>query len=49
MDPRMSSRKVIGIDIDIRAHNRAAIESHPMASRIQMVQVRPLGQRRLRW
>lgn len=38
MDPRQSSRKVIGIDIDIRAHNRAAIESHPMASRIQMVQ-----------
>ena len=38
LDPRQSSRKVIGIDIDIRAHNRAAIESHPMASRIQMVQ-----------
>jgi len=38
MDPLQSSRKVIGIDIDIRAHNRAAIESHPMASRIQMVQ-----------
>lgn len=38
MDPRQSSRKVIGIDIDIRAHNRAAIEAHPMASRIQMVQ-----------
>lgn len=38
MDPRQSNRKVIGIDIDIRAHNRAAIEAHPMASRIQMVQ-----------
>lgn len=38
MDPRQSSRKAIGIDIDIRAHNRGAIESHPMASRIQMVQ-----------
>lgn len=37
-DPRQSRRKVIGIDIDIRAHNRAAIESHPMASRIHMVQ-----------
>ena len=23
--------KVLGIDIDIRAHNRAAIEAHPMA------------------
>jgi cephalosporin hydroxylase len=38
IDPRQSARKVIGIDIDIREHNRAAIEAHPMASRIQMVQ-----------
>lgn len=38
IDPRRSNRKVIGIDIDIRAHNRAAIESHPLASRIQMVE-----------
>ena len=37
-DPRNSKRKVLGIDIDIRAHNRAAIEAHPMASRIQMIQ-----------
>lgn len=38
MDPQKSKRKVLGIDIDIRAHNRAAIEAHPMASRIQMIQ-----------
>jgi cephalosporin hydroxylase len=38
LDPRVSRRKVLGIDIDIRAHNRAAIEAHPMASRIQMIQ-----------
>jgi len=38
IDPRASARKVIGIDIDIRAHNRDAIQAHPMASRIQMVQ-----------
>lgn len=38
MDPKKSKRKVLGIDIDIRAHNRAAIEAHPMASRIQMIQ-----------
>ena len=38
MDPRQSKRRVIGIDIDIRDHNRAAIEAHPMASRIRMVQ-----------
>ena len=38
IDPKASSRKVLGIDIDIRAHNRAAIEAHPMASRIQMIE-----------
>ena len=38
LDPRASHRKVLGVDIDIRAHNRAAIESHPMASRITMIQ-----------
>lgn len=38
IDPRKSTRSVIGIDIDIRAHNRAAVEAHPMASRIRMVQ-----------
>ena len=38
LNPRTSRRKVLGIDIDIRAHNRAAIEAHPMASRIQMIQ-----------
>lgn len=31
-------RRVVGIDIDIRAHNRAAIEAHPMAHRIDMLQ-----------
>lgn len=38
LDPKASHRKVLGIDIDIRPHNRAAIESHPMATRIQMIQ-----------
>ena len=38
IDPKVSRRKVLGIEIDIRAHNRAAIEAHPMASRIQMIQ-----------
>lgn len=37
-DPKESRRKVLGLDIDIRAHNREAIEAHPMASRIQMIQ-----------
>lgn len=30
--------EVLGLDIDIRAHNRAAIKSHPMARRIRMIE-----------
>jgi cephalosporin hydroxylase len=30
--------EVLGVDIDIRAHNRAAIEAHPMSKRIAMIQ-----------
>lgn len=30
--------EVIGVDIDIRAHNRAEIEKHPMYKRISMIQ-----------
>ena len=30
--------KVLGIDIDIRAHNRAAIEAHPLFKRIEMIE-----------
>lgn len=36
--PKDSKRKVLGLDIDIRDHNRQAIESHPMSSRIEMMQ-----------
>lgn len=38
MDPRTPRRRVIGVDIDIRSHNRAAIERHPMADRIELVE-----------
>lgn len=38
MNPKESKRMVLGVDIDIRTHNRDAIESHPMASRIRMIQ-----------
>jgi cephalosporin hydroxylase len=38
LDPKKSKRKVMGLDIDIRQHNREAIEAHPMSSRIQMIQ-----------
>jgi cephalosporin hydroxylase len=30
--------EVVGVDIDIRAHNREAIEEHPMFRRIAMIQ-----------
>ena len=30
--------EVLGIDIDIRAHNRTAIEAHPLSRRISMIQ-----------
>ena len=30
--------KVIGIDIDIRSHNKEAITAHPMSKRIEMIQ-----------
>jgi cephalosporin hydroxylase len=38
VDPAKPKRKVLGIDIDIRPHNKQAIETHPMASRIEMIQ-----------
>lgn len=31
LDPRASRRRVVGIDIDLRPHNRAALEAHPLA------------------
>jgi cephalosporin hydroxylase len=33
-----SAFKVVGVDIEIRAHNRAAIERHPMARHIAMIE-----------
>jgi len=30
--------RVVGIDIDIRTHNRAAIEAHPMSRRISLIE-----------
>jgi len=38
LNPAQSKRKVLAVDIDIREINRAAIEAHPMSSRIQMIQ-----------
>lgn len=38
LNPKESRRRVLGVDIDIRAHNREAIEAHPMAHMIEMFQ-----------
>ena len=38
LDPQNPRRKVLGIDIDIRQHNKEAILAHPMSARIDMIQ-----------
>lgn len=38
LDPSKARRRVLGIDIDIRSHNRTAIEVHPMSNRIDMIE-----------
>jgi cephalosporin hydroxylase len=38
IDPRQPTRRVIGVDIDIRAHNRSLIEAHPFAASITMIE-----------
>lgn len=34
----MGKGRVIGVDVEIRKYNRAAIESHPMADRIELIE-----------
>ena len=34
----LGDARVLGIDIDIRAHNREAIEAHPLSRRIDMIE-----------
>ncbi len=38
LDPKKKGSKVLGIDIDIRKHNRSAIETHPLRHKIEMIQ-----------
>lgn len=38
LDPSRPKRRVLGVDIDIREHNRVAMDKHPLASRIDMIQ-----------
>ena len=37
LDTAKPTRKVLGIDIDIRKHNRAAIDAHALRTRIKMI------------
>jgi Cephalosporin hydroxylase len=34
----LGAGKVIGIDVDIRSHNRSAIEAHPLKHRIELIE-----------
>ncbi len=38
LDPSRTRRRVLGIDIDIRSHNRNAIEDHPFSQYIEMIE-----------
>ncbi len=38
LDPSKSSRRVLGLDIDIREHNKTAIEQHPLSHMIEMIE-----------
>jgi cephalosporin hydroxylase len=38
LDPSNPRRKVLGIDIDIRSHNRKALDAHPLARRIETIE-----------
>ena len=38
LDPRQSRRKVVGVDIDIRPHNRKAIDEHPLRFKMEMIE-----------
>jgi len=38
LDPQNPKRKVIGVDVDIRAHNREALDNHPMRNRMELIE-----------
>ena len=37
-DPRASTSKVVGVDIDIRAHNRKALDEHPLRFKMELIE-----------
>ncbi len=38
LDPQKPYRKVVGVDIEIRRHNREAIEAHPLSSYVELIE-----------
>ena len=38
IDPRQSPRKVVGVDIDIRPHNRKALDEHPLRFKMELIE-----------
>ena len=38
LDPARPKRKVVGVDIDIREHNRKALDAHPMRNRMELIE-----------
>ena len=38
IDPRLSTRKVVGVDIDIRSHNKQALDNHPLRFKMELIE-----------
>ena len=38
LDPRQSPRKVVGVDIDIRPHNRKVLDEHPLRFKMELIE-----------
>jgi len=38
INPRQSPRKVVGVDIDIRPHNRKALDEHPLRFKMELIE-----------
>jgi cephalosporin hydroxylase len=38
LDPRQSPRRVVGVDIDIRSHNRKALDEHPLRFKMELIE-----------
>jgi cephalosporin hydroxylase len=47
-DPSNARRRVLGVDIEIRDHNRKAIEGHVMSSRIDMIEASSIAEDTIR-